>query len=139
MRKYKSVPKESVRFLNNLDGYKFDRRYCCDNIGQVYLVKLDEGDDWFCQLMSPFKTRDGYIEYVLTSISKRKVHIQGQRIVAGLYCPRKVGSNYVNHKDGKRHNNFYKNLEWVTQSENILHSYRVLRGSKKEKVKPKKK
>lgn len=32
----------------------------------------------------------------------------------------------VNHKDGNRFNNHVENLEWVTASENELHSYKVL-------------
>lgn len=36
----------------------------------------------------------------------------------------------VNHKDGNKENNNIKNLEMVTRSENLKHSYRVL-GRKK--------
>ncbi|RYF47238.1 MAG: HNH endonuclease [Comamonadaceae bacterium] len=32
----------------------------------------------------------------------------------------------VNHKDGKKDHNAATNLEWVTASENVLHSFRVL-------------
>ena len=34
----------------------------------------------------------------------------------------------VNHIDYNKTNNFYKNLEWVTQSDNILHNKKTLRG-----------
>lgn len=36
----------------------------------------------------------------------------------------------VNHKDGNKENNNYKNLEWVTYSYNSKHSYDVLKQSK---------
>ena len=35
----------------------------------------------------------------------------------------------VNHIDYNKNNNFYKNLEWVTQSDNILHNKTTLRGN----------
>jgi hypothetical protein len=34
----------------------------------------------------------------------------------------------VNHIDGNKQNNKLSNLEWVTQSENCLHKYRIGRG-----------
>ena len=73
--------------------------------------------------MRPFITRDGYVEYVLTDINKTKWHIQGQRIVAYLFIPKPDGKDYVNHKDLNRQNNKVENLEWVSHSENIKHSY----------------
>ena len=35
------------------------------------------------------------------------------------------GKDFVNHKDGNKLNNCVANLEWVTKSENAIHSYRT--------------
>ena len=40
--------------------------------------------------------------------------------------PRPSSAHMVNHKNGKRDDNRVENLEWVTASENQLHSWRVL-------------
>lgn len=39
------------------------------------------------------------------------------------FIPNPQNKEQVNHKDGNRGNDFVENLEWVTQSENIQHSY----------------
>lgn len=117
------IKKSLIKNLNKLTGYDFDDRYVCDNKGNVYLVKEKDGDSLDCKEMSPFETRDGYIEYVLTKSDGKKQHIQAHRIVAGLYLNKVRGKDFVNHKDGKRDNNFYKNLQWSTVSENIQHSF----------------
>ena len=45
------------------------------------------------------------------------------RIVANEFCyERSDEKNVVNHKDGNKLNNYYKNLEWCTQQENVDHA-----------------
>ncbi len=44
------------------------------------------------------------------------------RLVALAFIPKKRGKKYVNHKNFIRHDNRATNLEWVTASENNLHS-----------------
>lgn len=48
------------------------------------------------------------------------------RLVAKAFLPPIEGKTHVNHKDGDHSNNCVDNLEWVTQKENNIHSYRVL-------------
>lgn len=120
------VPYNYVKSLSLLDGYEFDDRYVCNANGVVYLIKERFNNGYKAIAMKPFITRDGYVEYVLTTKHGTKKHIQGQRIVAGLYLDKPKGKDYVNHKDGNRSNNKVKNLEWVTVSENLKHSYSVL-------------
>ena len=72
---------------------------------------------------------NGYIRVILSKDSKTKsfyVH----RLVAESFIENKENKQYVNHKDGNRSNNCVENLEWVTASENLLYTYRVL-GYKK--------
>lgn len=52
------------------------------------------------------------------------------RMVAIAFIENPMNKKFVNHKDGNKQNNHVDNLEWVTQSENELHSVRVL-GNKR--------
>ncbi len=77
--------------------------------------------------MSPFITKDNYVEYVLTTKTNTKKHEQAQLIVMKTFKSNtKPGTWQVNHKDGNRRNNKLSNLEWVTPSQNIRHSFDVL-------------
>lgn len=79
------------------------------------------------RIMTAGLDRKGYPRLILHKDGKIlswAVH----RLVMFTFVPRDDWkSMHVNHKDGIRHNNIIENLEWCTNSENRLHSYRVLK------------
>ena len=123
------IPEQETRNLKDLDLYDFDDRYVATKNGDVYRVKGRKYGMLDVVKMSPYQTRDKYIEFVLTTKKGLKKHIQAQRIIAYLFLTPDVTRKYVNHKDGNRTNNHVDNLEFVTHSENITHSWRYLRNN----------
>lgn len=117
------IHQRDAKFLSDLKNYEFDNRYIADRSGKIYRIKFISNNHIFCIPMSPFITRDGYTEYVLTSKKGVKKHVQGQRVIADLFLPHDPNRKFVNHKNLNRSDNRVENLEWVTHSENILHSW----------------
>lgn len=67
----------------------------------------------------------GYLQVGLYLDSKVKRH-SVHRLVALAFIDNPNLLKEVNHKDGDRINNCASNLEWVSRSDNALHSTRVL-------------
>ena len=77
------------------------------------------------RIMKPEIQKSGYHRVTLCASGKTHRYLL-HRLVALCYIPNKEGKPCVNHKDGDKSNNCVENLEWVTYSENELHSIHVL-------------
>lgn len=82
------------------------------------------------KILSIFDNGTGYKFVYLMKDGKRKKYYV-HRLVAEHFLNKKEGANVVNHKDYNPNNNEVTNLEWCTQSENILHSIDHYKRKKK--------
>ena len=115
-----------VKQIPNDNRYDLKSYYYAGEDGYIY-KQLNLNDRVVYKPMRGFTTKDGYIEYVLTDNKGKKKHIQGQRLVALTYHGKPKEDNYqVNHKNGNRADNRPDNLEWLSPSENIQHSFNEL-------------
>lgn len=81
--------------------------------------------------MRDVSTTGGYVPFSIYKYMKKKHvssfpvilrkrhYVQVSRLVALAYIPNSLNKPFVCHKDNNPKNNFYKNLYWGTQSENI--------------------
>lgn len=70
--------------------------------------------------------RFGRPQVCLCNQGVRKVHFVHALVLTAFAGPPPSVRHEVNHKNGIKDDNRIENLEWVTRSENVLHSYRIL-------------
>lgn len=92
----------------------------------------DEGNIYSCfnnkmRLLKPKITKIGYLQVCLYNQMKKRKYVSVHRLVAKAFIPNPENNPQVNHRDGNKQNNAIANLEWVTSSENIVHSYKILK------------
>jgi hypothetical protein len=81
------------------------------------------------------KRDTGYVRYELRIEGKRKTYL-GHRLVYKVFNPSfdlNDRTLIINHIDGDKQNNCLSNLELITQSENIKHSYYISKTNSKIK------
>lgn len=82
-------------------------------------------------------TIDGYQRITLMKDGV-KTRYMCHRLVAQEFVPNLNNKPFVNHINGIKSDNRAENLEWCTQSENEIHSHKVLGNSMKGKTYPRK-
>ena len=89
------------------------------------------------RMIKGYRLRAGYVGCTVSMNGKRRsttIHA----LVAETFVPNPEGKPEVNHKNGIKDDNRAENLEWVTRSENAIHSLDVLGNRAKLQARKKK-
>ena len=92
-------------------------KYSVSNFGDV--INLETSN-----ILTPRVTKCGYLIYNL-KINSIRYYKKAHRLVAEAFIPNPENKPEVNHINTDKLDNYYKNLEWVTSSENKLHAYKM--------------
>lgn len=109
--------------LNNevwKDVPDFEGHYQISNFGRVRSILTSQGT-YRERLRKTYLDRNGYENVDLWKLNKQYKQLV-HRLVAKAFIPNPENKPTINHIDGIKHNNDLRNLEWVTQSENLVHA-----------------
>jgi len=90
----------------------YEENYVVYENGDIYNIKMKR----FLKPVLNYR----YMIVLLYKNGKRKKYYV-HRLVAEAFCSKKANCNTVNHIDLNKQNNHYKNLEWVSIKDNIIH------------------
>ena len=112
-----------MEIWKNVVGY--EANYVCSSKGEIKSIKRNK-------VLKPSKS-PLYYSVDLCKNGKIKKHLI-HRIIAKAFHENAENKEQVNHINGNKLDNNVNNLEWVTRSENQLHSIRIgLRHTRGEK------
>lgn len=101
-------------------NYTFMQEYRIDKEGNVYSPWRGWSE------MSQHLNRSGYKEVSLYTKEEGRRIFKVHRLLLQTFQPINNPEDFqVNHKDGIKSHNDFKNLEWCTRSENIKHAFRT--------------
>ena len=93
----------------------YEEEYIISTFGNVKRIKTGK-------ILTPLLGTCGYL-YVSLCKKGFVKRIGIHRLVGKAFIPNPKNKGDINHKDGNKHNNNVKNLEWMTRSENCKHAY----------------
>lgn len=100
----------------------FPNYFVSDN-GNVYSKNYNHTGE--IKKLKPQKLKNGYVKVGLFK-NKKQIHRFVHRLVAEAFISNPDNLPVVNHKNANPSDNRVENLEWCTQRENVLYSYRIL-------------
>ena len=112
------------------DAVGFDGFYSVSNFGRVKRAKPGPGT-FVGNLMTPVKGYKGYLYFCLNTPLVGVKSVVCHKLVAYAFVGNRPDGMQINHIDGNKENNFASNLEYVTPSYNVKHSYRLGLASNK--------
>lgn len=107
----------------------FEGLYQVSNTGKVkslerYVPARNNGLRVVRERILGKNTKDDYVKIILCDGDRKRVD-SVHRIVAEFFIPNPKNLPMINHKNGVKHDNRVENLEWCTQSDNVLHANRI--------------
>ena len=127
MEKWKDIKGyEGIYKINNKGVVKSLKRECNHKFGKMIRKE---------RILKNQLDKDGYETICLRKNNKQKI-FKVHRLVANAFIENKENKPQVNHIDSVRNNNYYKNLEWSTCKENIIHSHKKGNSSNKGEKNP---
>ena len=111
---------ENYYQISNQGRVKSVTRFVNDNNGVVLLKS---------KILNPMMNEKGYLRIGLSKNNQRK-YKRIHRLVAEAFIPNPDNKPQINHKNGIKTDNRVSNLDWVSISENVKHSYHVLHRKK---------
>lgn len=99
------------------DIKNYEGKYQISNYGEVKSMKNN------IILKSPIKSK--YLYVTLYDFKGKPKKHTIHRLVAKAFLENPCNYTVVNHKNGDKHNNCVKNLEWCTYSHNTLEAFRL--------------
>ena len=120
MRNVESKIQEEWRDIPNYEG-----NYKVSNMGRIqsYIYYNSKTISKRTRILKPFPGRGGYLRVCLTNKEGDKKFFLIHRIVMLAFYG--YSDLQVNHINGVKTDNRFSNLEYVTQSDNMKHAYRI--------------
>jgi hypothetical protein len=114
--KYKVIPNNETITLNNAKSILTHPDYQITSDGKVYSIRTK-------RVLRTQYNQNGY-GWIQLSTNYAKKNFYIHQLVAIHFIENPENKPYVNHKNGIKSDNCVENLEWVTNSENIIHYYK---------------